>query len=161
MISFSADVETFASIDVQKRSAILPDGGHHPFSVTSTETLGKALISLLSKYPENKNSFLYICDGEATLYQIVLALQEASRSKNQWNITSYSLEDNKKKADANLKEGKMSLSDYVGVLSVPFTGGLTVWKNPDNGNLGLEGPSNAKAQEIVDKVAQSLLTHRG
>jgi hypothetical protein len=152
-----ADVDVFASIDVQKRTAVLPDGGHHPFSVTSTETLGKALINLLSKYPEYKNTFLYICDGEATMYQVVQALQEASGPQEHWDVSSYSLEENKKKADANLKEGKLSLVEFVGVLGVPFTGGLTVWKNPDNSKLGLEDPSNAKAQEIVRKVALSLL----
>ncbi|KAH7016585.1 hypothetical protein B0J12DRAFT_775502 [Macrophomina phaseolina] len=151
------NVDAFASIDVQKRTAILPDGGHHLFSVTSRKTLGTALINLLSKYPENKNTFHYICDGEATLYQVVLALQEASGTQEQWNVSSYSLEENKKKADANLKEGNMSLADFVGVLGVPFTGGLTVWKNPDNNKLGLEDPSKAKAQEIVDEVARTLL----
>lgn len=153
----SADVNTFASIDVQKRTANLPDGGHHPFSVTSKKTLGTALINLLSKYPEHKNTFHYICDGETTLHQVVLAVQEASGTQGQWNISSYSLEENKKKADANLKEGKVSLEDFVGVLGVPFTGGLTVWKNPDNNKLGLESPSKAKAQEIVDEVVRTLL----
>jgi hypothetical protein len=152
-----ADVDVFATIDVQERTAILPDGGHHPFAVTSKETLGTALINLLSRYPENRNSFLYICDGEATLYQVVLALQEASRSKGQWDVSSYSLEENKKTADANLKKGNMSLADFVGVLGVPFTGGLTVWRNPDNSKLGLADPSLEKGQEVVEEVARSFL----
>jgi hypothetical protein len=153
----SADVDAFASIDVQKRTAILPDGGHHPFSVTSRKTLGTALVNLLTKYPENKNTFHYICDGEATLYQVVLALQEITGTQGQWDVSSFSLEENKRKADANLKEGKMSLADFVGVLGVPFTGGLTVWRNPDNSKLGLEDPSKAKAQEVVNEAARILL----
>lgn len=145
------------SIDLQKRTAVLPDGGKLPFSVTSKETLGNALTSLLSRYPENKNSFLYICDGEASMYQIIKAVQEATSPQEQWTISSYSLEEKKKQADANLKEGKLTLAEFVGVLGVPFTGGLTVWKNPDNRKLGLENPSSAKAQELVQKVARSLL----
>ncbi|KAF9732614.1 hypothetical protein PMIN06_009511 [Paraphaeosphaeria minitans] len=147
----------FATIDVRKRTAILPDGGRHPFSITSKETLGTALINLLSMYPKIKNTFLYICDGEATMNEVVLALQEASTSKEQWEISSYSIKEKKEEADANLKEGKMSLADFIGVLGVPFTGGLTVWKNPDNSRLGLEEPSSAKSREIVNKVARSLL----
>ncbi|KAH7069707.1 hypothetical protein BKA63DRAFT_606086 [Paraphoma chrysanthemicola] len=150
------NVDIFASIDVQKRTAILPDGGRHPFAVTSRETLGKALVNLLLGYPENKNTFHYICDGEATMYQVVLALQEAG-SQEPWDVSSFSIEERKKKADANLKNGNTSLQDFVGVLGVPFTGGLTVWKNPDNRKLGLEDPSSTKAQEIVDQVARSLL----
>jgi hypothetical protein len=157
MTLFSADVDVFATIDVQKCTAILPDGGHHPFSVTSKKTLATALINLLSRYPENRNSFLYICDGEATMYQVVLALQKVSGTKGQWDVSSYSLEENKKMADANLKKGNMSLADFVGVLGVPFTGGLTVWRNPDNSKLGLEDPSHEKAQKIVEDVARSLL----
>jgi hypothetical protein len=152
-------VNAFASIDVQKRTALLPDDGRHPFAVTSKETLGKALVNLLSRYPENKNTFHYICDGEATMYQVVLALQEASGSQEPWDVSSFSIEERKKKADANLKNGNVSMQDFAGVLGVPFTGGLTVWKNPDNSKLGLEDPSSAKAQRTVDKVAQSLL-HR-
>lgn len=150
-------MDAFASIDVQKRTAILPDGGDHPCSVTSRKTLGTALVNLLAKYPENKNTFHYICDGEATLNDVVLALQEATGTQGQWDVSSFSLEENKKKADANLKEGKMSLAEFVGVLGVPFTGGLTVWKNPDNAKLGLEPPSKEKAQEVVKEAAQILL----
>ncbi|KAH6613112.1 hypothetical protein C7974DRAFT_476192 [Boeremia exigua] len=154
------NVNVFASIDVQKRTALLPEGGRHLFSVTSQKTLGNALVNLLSRYPENKNTFHYICDGETSLHQIVLAVQKASGSQEPWDISSFSLEENKRKADANLKEGRMTLQEFFGVLGVPFTGPLTVWTNPDNRILGLEDPSSAKAQEIVDKVALSLLAQQ-
>lgn len=88
------------------------------------------------------------------MYQVAQALQKLSGLKEPWEISSYSPEENKKKANTNLKEGSMSLADFVGVLGVPFTGGLTMWKYPDNAKLGLEGPSSAKAQEIVDDVAR-------
>lgn len=156
-IPWPADANLFASIDVQKRTALLPDGGHHLFSITSRETLGDALINLLSRYPENKNSFLYICDGEASMYQVLQAVQKASGSQEPWDISSFSLEENKRKADANLKAGKMSLQDFVGVLAVPFNGPLTVWNDPDNRVLGLKDPSSTKAQEIIDKTAQTLI----
>ncbi|KAG8624068.1 hypothetical protein KVT40_009044 [Elsinoe batatas] len=112
-------VGMFASIHVAKRIAILPDGGDHPISISSKETLGKGLVGLLSKYPENKNTHLYICNGETTMKQIVLAVQKASGSEEAWNISSYSLEENKKKADGNLRNGSISLTDFVGVLAVP------------------------------------------
>ncbi|OAL45535.1 NAD(P)-binding protein [Pyrenochaeta sp. DS3sAY3a] len=151
------NANTFSTIDVQRRTALLADGGHHLFSVTSRETLGDALINLLSRYPENKNSFLYICDGETSMYQVLQAVQKASGSQEPWDISSFSIEEKKKKADANLKAGKISLQEFVGVLTVPFNGPITVWNNPDNRVLGLEDPSSAKAQEIVDKVAQTLI----
>ncbi|KAH7076377.1 hypothetical protein BKA63DRAFT_542384 [Paraphoma chrysanthemicola] len=154
------NVGGFASIDVQKRNAVLPDGGYHPFAVTSTKTLAKALTNLLSRYPENKNTFLYICDGETSLYQVVQAVQKASGSQEPWEISSYSIEERKKAADVNLRSGNVSMQDFVGVLGVPFTGGLTVWTNPDNSKLGLEAPSSAKAQESVDRVARTLLPKR-
>jgi hypothetical protein len=121
----STDVDAFASVDVQKRTAILPDTGHHSFSVTSRKTLGTALFDLLTKCSENKNTFHCICDGGAKLYHVVVASQAATGTQGQWNVSSFALEGNKRKADANLREGKMLLLGFLGVLGVPLTGGFT------------------------------------
>lgn len=151
------DLQIFSKISLGERTATLPDGGIHPFSLTSKATLGAALVNLLSLYPTIKNEFLYICDGETTMLDVVQALGRVSSSPDrEWGITSYSIAERKRVADENMKAGKMGLQEFSGLLSVPFTGGLTVWKNPDNERLGLEAPSKERARGVVEAIVKEV-----
>lgn len=148
------DLNAFAPMDLSKRTASLGDGGHGLISVSSFETLAKGLDSLLTNYPKFKNNFFYICDGETSLQRIVKSFQDASETKEPWEITSFSIADRKREADENMRNGIFTWKEFTGVLTVPFTGGLTVWKNPDNEKLGLEPPSDERAQKVVDDIVQ-------
>lgn len=147
----------FAAFNFETRTAALPDDGQHPFSVTSKETLGQAVIGLLSRYPRTRNRSFYICDGETSLRKVVRAIEDVSKAPQPWDVSSFSIEDNKRNADENLRNGQYSLQDFVGVLSVPFTGGLTVWKRPDNEILGLPKPTSEAAEKFVRHVATCFL----
>jgi len=151
------DVAAFASIDIKNRTACLPDGGDKLTSVTSIPTLAKGLVGLLASYPSTKNTFHYICDGETTVCEIVDAVREATGPEKPWEITSYSTEERKKVADADLKEGRTGISQFLSVLGPPFVGGLTVWKNPDNKKLGLDEPSKEGAKRAVDDAVAIVL----
>ncbi|KAL6852111.1 hypothetical protein J3F83DRAFT_764916 [Trichoderma novae-zelandiae] len=144
----------FSPMDLRKRTASLGDGGHGPISVSSLDTLAKGLDSLLTKYPKVKNGFYYICDGETTLQRIVNSFEEASESKEPWEITSFSIAERKKAADENMRNGIFTWKEFIGVLTIPFTAGSTVWQNPDNERLGLEPPSDERAQKTVDELIQ-------
>lgn len=52
----------------------LPDGGYHPFSMTSLQTLSRAIVGVLSNYLHTKNWFRHIADGIAILEQFVTIL---------------------------------------------------------------------------------------
>ncbi|UKZ78589.1 hypothetical protein TrVFT333_006335 [Trichoderma virens FT-333] len=151
------NISAFAPMDLNKRTASLGDGGHGLISISSLDTLFQGLDSLLTKYPKFKNGFFYICDGETTLQQIVKSFQDASESKEPWEITSFSIADRKKAADENMRNGIFTWKEFAAVLTYPFTGGLTVWKNPDNERLGLPLPSDERAQKIVDDLVQRSL----
>lgn len=151
------DAAAFAAIDTHNRTACLPDGGDKPTSVTSRSTLAKGLVNLLESYPKNKNTFHYICDGETTMREVVDAVREATGPEKPWEFTSYSVEEKKKAADADLKEGRTGVSQFLGVLGVPFVGGHTVWKNPDNEKLGLDKPSKEGTKKAVDEAVAIVL----
>ncbi|GFP60197.1 hypothetical protein TASIC1_0016008500 [Trichoderma asperellum] len=151
------NLSAFASLDMNKRTASLGDGGHGLISVSSIETLTRGLDSLLTKYPKLKNDFFYICDGETNLQRIVKTFQEASDTKEPWKITSFSIAERKRQADENMRNGIFTNREFASVLTFPFTGGLTVWQNPDNERLGLEPPSDAKAQRVVDGFVQNSI----
>ncbi|KAL9473252.1 hypothetical protein ACSS6W_007632 [Trichoderma asperelloides] len=151
------NLSAFASLDMNKRTASLGDGGHGLISVSSIETLTRGLDSLLTKYPKLKNDFFYICDGETNLQRIVKTFQEASDTKEPWKITSFSITERKRQADENMRNGIFTNREFASVLTFPFTGGLTVWQNPDNERLGLEPPSDAKAQRVVDGFVQNSI----
>ena len=144
-------------MDLKKRTAFLGDGGHGLISVSSLDTLTKGLDSLLTRYPKVKNSFFYICDGETTLQRIVKSFEEASESKDPWEITSFSIAEKKRMADENMRNGTFTWKEFAEVLTIPFTGGLTVWQNPDNERLGLEPPSDERAQKTVGEFVQRSL----
>ncbi|KAL7956631.1 NAD(P)-binding protein [Trichoderma compactum] len=147
----------FAPMDLNKRTASVGDGGHNLISVTSLDTLTKGLDSLLTKYPKVKNGFFYICDGQTTLQKIVKSFQDGSESKEPWEITSFSIAERKKAADENMRNGIYTWKEFTGVLTYPFTGGLTAWTNPDNEKLGLPLPSDERAQKVVDDLVQRSL----
>ncbi|KAH8124725.1 hypothetical protein LI328DRAFT_167071 [Trichoderma asperelloides] len=151
------NLSAFASLDMNKRTASLGDGGHGLISVSSIDTLTRGLDSLLTKYPKLKNDFFYICDGETNLQRIVKTFQEASETKEPWKITSFSIAERKRQADENMRNGIFTNREFASVLTFPFTGGLTVWQNPDNERLGLEPPSDAKAQRVVDGFVQNSI----
>lgn len=154
LIASTLDLNSFASFDLNKRTAALGDGGHGLISISSIDTLTRGLNSLLTKYPTVKNDFFYICDGETSLQRIVKTFQDASETKEPWKITSFSIAERKRQADENMRNGIFTVKEFAAVLTFPFTGGLTVWQNPDNERLGLEPPSDTKAQKIVDDYVQ-------
>ncbi|KAL7928657.1 NAD(P)-binding protein [Trichoderma chlorosporum] len=148
------NVTAFSPMDLNKRTASLGDGGHGLISISSLDTLGKGLDSLLTQYPKFKNGFFYICDGVTTLQQIVKSFQDASESKEPWEITSFSIADRKEAADENMRNGIFTWKEFASVLTYPFTGGLTAWEDPDNEKLGLPLPSDERAQRVVDDLVQ-------
>ncbi|UKZ95882.1 uncharacterized protein TrAFT101_010694 [Trichoderma asperellum] len=152
------NLSAFASLDMNKRTASLGDDGHGLISVSSIDTLTRGLDSLLTKYPKLKNDFFYICDGETNLQRIVKTFQEASETKEPWKITSFSIAERKRQADENMRNGIFTNREFAAVLTFPFTGGLTVWQNPDNESLGLEPPSDEKAQKVVDDFVQNSIS---
>jgi hypothetical protein len=157
LMTSTLDLSAFASLDINKRTASLGDGGHGLISVSGLDTLVKGLDSLLTKYPKLKNDFFYICDGETSLQRVVKTFEEASETKEPWDITSFSIEERKQQADENMRNRIFTLREFAAVLTVPFTGGLTVWQNPDNERLGLEPPSDEKAQKVVDNFVQNSI----
>lgn len=158
LIASVLDLSAFASLDMNKRTASLGDGGHGLISVSSIDTLTRGLDSLLTKYPKLKNDFFYICDGQTNLQRIVKTFQEASETKEPWKITSFSIAERKRQADENMRNGIFTNREFAAVLTFPFTGSLTVWQNPDNESLGLEPPSDEKAQKVVDDFVQNSIS---
>ncbi|KAL7943937.1 hypothetical protein V8C42DRAFT_92725 [Trichoderma barbatum] len=152
------NMSAFSPMDLNKRTASLGDGGHGLISISSLDTLTKGLDSLLTKYPKFKNGFFYICDGKTSLQQIVKSFQDASESKEPWEITSFSIAERKKAADENMRNGIYTWKEFTGVLTFPFTGGLTAWNSPDNERLGLPPSSDERAQKVVDELVQRSLT---
>ncbi|KAL7813645.1 hypothetical protein V8C44DRAFT_349059 [Trichoderma aethiopicum] len=148
------NVCAFSPMDLSKRTASLGDGGQGLISVSSLDTLAKGLDGLLRRYPKVKNNFFYICDGETTLQRIVKSFEAASETKEPWEINSFSIAERKKMADENMRNGIFTWKEFSAVLTIPFTAGLTVWQNPDNERLGLDSPSDERAQKTVDELVQ-------
>lgn len=80
--------------------------------------------------------------------------RETHIADDEWVVTSSSIAEGKKAADEQMRNGVMGLAEFVGLLAVPFVGGLTVWKETDNERLGLGAPSRERAGEVVKMVVR-------
>lgn len=136
--------------DFDKRVARLPDGGTHQFSTTSLQTLGKAVIGLLSEYPKTKNRLLYIADGITTQQDIFKIVEQVTEQK--WLKVSFPITETKEAAQKRIDEGAFGFREFAEVLTVPFFSGMTVWEEVDNLSLGLVEGELVDPREEVRRV---------
>lgn len=77
----------FLGFNLGEKKATLWDGGETTFAVSNLNTIGKALVALLSKgsaYDKSKNSYVHIASHVVTQKQVVASLEKATGSK--WAI---------------------------------------------------------------------------
>ncbi|OCL04614.1 NAD(P)-binding protein [Glonium stellatum] len=143
------------ALDFISRAAELPDGGYHPFSMTSLQTVCRALAGVLSNYPQTRNRFHYIADGVATLDQFVTILEhkDPSGKTQPWIRKSIDIVATNAVAIERMKEQPMGVQEFLAGLRVPFFGGLTVWKRLDNRDLGIKDEDRVDVREEMERIA--------
>jgi hypothetical protein len=70
--------------DINKRTALIMDGGDRAFSTTNLSQIGNAVVAVLSRPDQTRNQMLYIHSFTATQNEVLTELQKATDS--QWEV---------------------------------------------------------------------------
>jgi hypothetical protein len=137
------------AFDFEKRIALLPDNGLTLFPATTLETIGSAVVAILSRAfsPEIKNRFLHISDFTTSQAEI-LSVVEETLGGDPWTRVNFPMNDYFRQCMSSIEEGTCTSKEFGGVLIPPFFGGISSWTKGDNMLLGLPAAPRNLRQEV-------------
>ena len=97
--------------DVEKKEALIFDGGNKTFSTTLLSHIGNAVVAVLSKPEETANQFIFVHSFTTTQNEILAVAEKATGAK--WKVTEQT-------TAAALAEGEplFKKGDYSGLFSL-------------------------------------------
>ncbi|KAL4762243.1 aromatic alcohol reductase [Aspergillus foveolatus] len=99
-------------IDLEKRTAVLYDGGERVYSTTTQQTIGHAVVSVLANPEETKNRVVRIAEANVTIKQLLSLVQEVVGDKD-WTVTETDIDQEIDKAWALIKKGVFSFESMM------------------------------------------------
>ncbi|PQE33620.1 hypothetical protein CJF32_00008613 [Rutstroemia sp. NJR-2017a WRK4] len=130
------------------------DGGDQLFSTTTLETVGRAVVGVLSKPEETKNRAVYIQDLTTSQNRILALAKEVAPEKS-FEPVPASLDDVYQSSNEKLSKGEVTMEVMVGYLFVSILkegyGGKM--EKTDNELLGL----GQKTEEDIKAILRKLL----
>jgi uncharacterized protein YbjT (DUF2867 family) len=138
-------------LNINEKSIALYDGGERPFSTTTLESVGKAVVGVLKKPEETKNRAVYVQDAAVTLKQIRTVAEKVTTTA--WQAKEVSVEnDVLTPAWAELKKETPDPSKFI----LPFIA-TSIWgdgygghfQKLDNELLGLKEFTETEIEEVV------------
>ncbi|KAL4735049.1 hypothetical protein BDV11DRAFT_196956 [Aspergillus similis] len=99
-------------IDIDKRTAVLYDGGERVYSTTTQPTIGNAVVSVLAHPEETKNRVVRIAEANVTIKQLLSLVQEVIGDEN-WTVTETDIDQEVEKAWALIKKGVFSFESMM------------------------------------------------
>ncbi|KAL1969783.1 hypothetical protein VTN77DRAFT_7292 [Rasamsonia byssochlamydoides] len=145
----------FLGYDIDSHTATIWDSGDKPFTLTNSNQLGQAVVSVLQQPSETANQYFYVASVVTSQEGILNALEEATATK--WTVSYTSTEAQVSEARKRIGKGDSSAA-YALVRATTFGNldGLradyTKEENLANDLLGLKLES---VQETVQRVAKS------
>ncbi|KAF4625962.1 hypothetical protein G7Y89_g12200 [Cudoniella acicularis] len=129
------------------------DGGDQLFSATTLETVGKAVVGVLSHPEETKNRFVYVQDIAISQNKL-LELAKKIAPEKKWEPVPASTTEIAAASNASLAKGEVTGPVLVGYLfSAIFGEGYGGHlQKLDNELLGLQGKTEKDVEEILRKA---------
>lgn len=140
-------------VDPRTHSATIYDGGDRPFSTTTLATIGKAVVSVISRLDETKNRHVYIQDMSLTQNKLIAAAKNLD-GKN-WDLRHTSSAAAKADGYAELEKEKPDIRKglfpllHLSVLGEGYGGDFSA--HLDNELLGITGMGDKELQGLVAK----------
>ena len=133
----------------------LYDGGNSIFSATTLDTIGDAVVGVLSHPEETKNRFVYVKDIDVSQKQLLEIAKKIDPSKKWEEPTNVDTAELEKSSNESLAKGQVTLPVMFGYLfraifGPPEYGGH--WKQTDNELLGIKGKTEADVEDIFKKL---------
>ncbi|KAL4749341.1 hypothetical protein BDW72DRAFT_204885 [Aspergillus terricola var. indicus] len=99
-------------IDIDKRTAVLHDGGERVYSTTTQPTIGNAVVSVLARPEETKNRVVRISEANVTIKQLLSLVQKVVGDQD-WTVTETNIDQEVEKAWALIKKGVFSFESMM------------------------------------------------
>jgi len=142
-------------VNAAKHSATVFNGGDVPFSATTLDTIGRAVVGVLQHPAETANRAIYIQDALVTQNQLIQYAKDKDGAE--WDITSKSTENIREESLAELAKGPDAdiHSAMFGFLTSAIFGegyGGDYSGHLDNELLGLKGLTDADVRKLVEST---------
>ncbi|KAI2616797.1 NAD(P)-binding protein [Hypoxylon sp. NC1633] len=139
--------------NAKERTIDLPDGGNSKYSVSTLETVGKAVVGVLKNPEQTENRVLYVQNAAITQKELLAMLKKAVGADG-WKETVTSVEDQVQKGYEEAKKDKPDFLTLLlsAVLPAIFGEGYGGhFKKLDNDLLGIKQFSDAEIEAVVFK----------
>lgn len=128
------------------------DGGENLFSATTLETVGNAVVGVLSHPEETKNRFVYVKDIDITQKQLLEIAKRIDPEKIWEEPTIVSTADLEKSSDESLAKGQVSMPVMLAyniraIFGPPEYGGHFL--EVDNELFGIKGKTEADVEALL------------
>jgi len=148
-------VATQAFVQPKEKKAQLYDGGSRAFSVVTRDTIGRAVVAVLSHPGETANRVVKVHAAVVTLERVLGLVQKAVGGGDEaWTVTTPSVEETLANAWAGVKAGKFDFATILGFIAAASQGsgygGLL--EGTDNDMLGIPVMTDEEVQAYVEKV---------
>ncbi|EXJ95143.1 hypothetical protein A1O1_00262 [Capronia coronata CBS 617.96] len=142
-------------LNLAKHSAVVFNGGDVPFSTTTLDTIGKAVVGVIRHLDETANRPVYVQDALVTQNKLIQYAKD--KDGVEWSITHKDTEDAKREGLAELAKGPdanmwvaisglLASALYNEEYGCNFTGRL------DNELLGIKGYSDDEVRKLVESL---------
>ena len=133
----------------------LYDGGSKPFSATTLDSIGQAVVGILSHPEETKNRFVYIKDIDISQNKILEIAKKVDPSKQWEEPIHLDTAEMEKSSNESLAKGQISPPVMFAYLfrCIPGPeeyGGL--FKQTDNELLGVKSKTEADVEAMLKKL---------
>ena len=142
-------------LDWEETKPKLYDGGKNVFSATSLDSIGQAVVGVLSHPDETKNRFVHVKDIDISQSQLLEIAKKVDPSKEWQDPIQIDTADLERSSNESLAKGQISMPVMVGYIfraafGPPDYGSL--FQETDNELLGLKGKQEADVEAIFRKL---------
>jgi len=142
-------------LDWKEGKAKLFDGGKNVFSATTLDSIGQAVVGILSHPEETKNRFVYVKDIDVSQNQLLEIAKKVDPEKKWEEPIQVDTGDLEKSSNESLAKGQISPPVMMAYLfriifGPPEYGGQ--FAKDDNELLGVKGKTEADVEAILRKI---------
>ncbi|GFF56620.1 hypothetical protein IFM61392_06607 [Aspergillus lentulus] len=137
-------------VDRVNRTAVLYDGGEHPFSTTSVASIGKAVAGALKNADATRNRVLHVHDMVLTQKKVLALAKKYNPPAEAWTESDVDAEAELADMVNQISEKGMEMPLVLGLLKAAVFSGKypSAYKKVDNELLGL-GITNEEVLETM------------
>ena len=128
------------------------DSGQNVFSATTLDSIGQAVVGVLSHPEETKNRFVFVKDIDVSQSQLLEMAKKVDPAKEWQDAVNVDTADLERSSNESLAKGQISMPVMVGyifraIFGPPEYGSL--FQSTDNKLLGIKGKEEADVEAIL------------